>query len=126
MRNLSYLASRGKIQRILHSRDRIGWVSEERPARSYIPQQIDTVFETAAADNAGAIATISQGLQSRYQPVAIYRAREIDPDMAAGVGKRILVTETVGDKRDVPRTPRTCGECPAGGSGYQHRLFPIH
>ena len=93
---------------------------------AYIPQQIDAVFETAAADNAGAIAAISQGLQSRHQPVAIYRAREIDPDMAAGVGKRILVTETVGDKRNVPRAPRTCGKCPAGGSGYQHRLFPIH
>ena len=119
-------ASRGKIHRILYARDRIRRVSEERPVLAYIPQQIDAVFETAAADNASAIAAISQGLQSRHQPVAIYRAREIDPDMAAGVGKRILVTETVGDQRNVPRAPRTCGKCPAGGSGYQHRLFPIH
>jgi hypothetical protein len=126
MRNLSHLASRGKIQRILHSRDRIWWVSEERPALAYIPQQIDAVFETAAADNAGAIAAISQGLQSRHQPVAINRACEIDPDMAAGVGKRILVTKTVDDQRNVPRAPRACGKCPAGGSGYQHRLVPTH
>ena len=58
--------------------------------------------------------------------IAIYRTREVNPDMAVGFGKRILVTETIGDKRNVPRAPRTCGECAAGGSDYQHRLFPIH
>jgi hypothetical protein len=65
-------------------------------------------------------------LQSRHQPVAIYRTREVNPDMAVSFGQRILVTETVGDQWNVPRAPGTCGKCAAGGSDYQHRLFPIH
>jgi hypothetical protein len=65
-------------------------------------------------------------LQGRHQPVAIYRTREVNPDMAPSLGQRILVTETVDHQRKVPRAPRTCGKCSAGGSGYQHWLFPIH
>src|SRR4029077_3441814 len=59
MRNVRSSASRGKIHRILYAGDRIRRISEEQPVLAYIGQQIDAVFETAAADNASAIAAIS-------------------------------------------------------------------
>src|SRR5690242_14050006 len=118
MRNVGGSARRSKIQRILCARDRIRRISEKWPAFADIPQQIDAVFEAAAADNPGAIVAIRQCLQGRYQPVAVDRTREVDPDMAAGVNKRILVTEPVGHQWNVTSAPRTCGKCPAGSSGY--------
>src|SRR5215471_18148476 len=126
MRNVSCTTSCGKLQRILYARDRFRTVSEKRPAPAYGPKQIGAILKTAAAYNPGAVAPISQGLQSRNQPLAIDGMHEIDADMAASLGQGILIAETVGNQRYVPGAPRACGKCPAGGSGYQHRRFPIH
>ena len=126
MRNVSCTTSCGKLQRILYARDRFWTVSEKRPAPAYGPKQIGAILKTAAANNPGAVAPISQDLQSRNQPLAIDGTHEIDADMAASFGQGILIAETVGNQRYVPGAPRACGKCAAGGSGYEHRRFPIH
>src|SRR5262249_25596395 len=126
MRNLGCATSRGKFKRILHARNRFWTISEKRPVSAYGPKQIGAILKTAAANNPRAIAAVGQGLESRYQPVAIDGAHEIDADMAARLGQGILVAETVGNQRYVPGAPRACGKCPAGGSGYHTRSFPSH
>ena len=97
MRDFGRTTSLGKFQGILQTRDRFRAVSEKRPTSRYFPQQIGAIFETAAANNAGAITAIRQSLQGCHQPVAIYGTHEIDADMATRFGQGILITETVSD-----------------------------
>ena len=90
-----------------------------RPSRTFRPER-RRISSTQSRSRAklAARAAISQGLQSRDQPVAIDRDVRNRPGYGRPLGQRVLVTKTVDDQRNVPRRAARLRQVP----GRRQRL----